>query len=54
MVYGQPKTGPAWRNERLRVLLDVDTQRDSKVKLPNGKTVNVWDETEKRLGHNKS
>ena len=49
MVYGQPKTGPAWRNERLRVLLDVDTQRDSKVKLPNGKTVNVWDETEKRL-----
>ncbi len=49
VVYGQAKTGPAWRNERLRVLLDVDTQRDSKVKLPNGKTVNVWDETEKRL-----
>lgn len=49
VVYGQAKTGPSWRNERLRVLLDVDTQRDSKVKLPDGSVVNVWDETKRRL-----
>lgn len=48
ILYGMPKTGPAWRNERLRVLLDIDTVRDSKVKI-NGNYVNVWDETEKRL-----
>lgn len=49
VVYGQAKSGSVWRNERLRVLLDVDTQRDSKVKLPNGSVVNVWDETKRRL-----
>lgn len=49
ILYGQAKTGPSWRNERFKVLLDIDTPRDSKVKLPNGTTVNVWDETEKRL-----
>ena len=49
VVYGQAKTGPSWKNERLRVLLDVDTQRDSKVKLPDGSTVNIWDETKRRL-----
>lgn len=49
VVYGQAKSGSAWRNERLRVLLDVDTKRDSKVKLPDGSVVNVWDETKRRL-----
>lgn len=49
ILYGMPKTGPAWRNERLKVLLDIDTVRETKVTLPNGKTVNVWDETRKRL-----
>ena len=49
ILYGQAKTGPAWKNERFKVLLDVDTTRDAKVKMPNGKTVNIWDETEKRL-----
>lgn len=49
ILYGMPKTGSAWKNERFKVLLDIDTTRDSKVTLPNGKTVNVWDETEKRL-----
>lgn len=49
ILYGMPKTGPAWRNERFKVLVDVDTTRDAKVKLPNGQTVNIWKETEKRL-----
>lgn len=49
ILYGQAKTGPSWKNERLRVLLDIDTTRDAKVKMPNGQTVNIWDETEKRL-----
>lgn len=49
ILYGQAKTGPAWRNERFRVLLDIDTPRDSKVTLPDGSKVNVWDETKKRL-----
>lgn len=49
ILYGMPKSGPAWRNERFKVLVDVDTTRDAKVKLPNGKTVNIWKETEKRL-----
>jgi hypothetical protein len=49
ILYGMPKSGPAWKNERFKVLLDVDTTRDSTVKLPNGKTVNVWNETKKRL-----
>ena len=49
ILYGMPKTGPAWRNERLRVLLDIDTVRESVVTLPNGKKVNVWDETRRRL-----
>lgn len=51
ILYGMPKSGPAWKNERFKVLLDVDTTRDSTVKLPNGKTVNVWDETKKRLNN---
>lgn len=49
ILYGQAKTGPSWRNERLRVLLDIDTTSDAKTKIPNGKTVNIWNETEKRL-----
>ena len=49
ILYGMPKSGPAWRNERFKVLVDVDTTRDAKVKLPNGQTVNIWKETEKRL-----
>jgi len=48
ILYGMPKTGPNWRNERLRVLLDIDTTSDKIVNI-NGKTVNVWDETERRL-----
>ena len=47
ILYGQAKTGPSWKNERLKVLLDIDTARDSKVKI-NGKSVNVWDEVKKR------
>ena len=49
ILYGMAKTGPAWKDERFKVLLDIDTTRDSKVKMPNGQTVNVWDETRKRL-----
>lgn len=49
ILYGQAKSGSAWKNERLKVLLDIDTVRDSKVTLKNGKVVNVWDETKKRL-----
>ena len=49
ILYGQAKSGPAWRNERLKVLLDIDTTRDSKAKMPDGSYVNVWDETRKRL-----
>jgi len=49
IVYGMAKSGPNWRNTRLRVLLDIDTLRDTKVKTPQGQTVNVWDETKRRL-----
>lgn len=49
ILYGMPKTGPAWRNERFKVLLDIDTTRDAKAKMPDGTMVNVWDETKKRL-----
>lgn len=48
ILYGQAKSGPAWRNERFRVLLDIDTTRDSKAVI-NGKQVNIWDETRRRL-----
>lgn len=49
VLYGTPKSGPTWKNECFRVLLDIDTPRDSMVRLPNGSKVNVWDETKKRL-----
>lgn len=49
ILYGQAKSGPAWKNERFKVLLDIDTTRDATAKMPNGKVVNVWDETKKRL-----
>lgn len=48
ILYGMPKTGPAWKNERLRVLLDIDTTRDSTATI-GGKKVNIWDETKRRL-----
>lgn len=48
ILYGQAKSGLAWKNERFKVLLDIDTARDTKTKMPNGKTVNVWDEVKKR------
>ena len=48
ILYGMAKSGDAWKNERFKVLLDIDTTRDSKVTV-NGKNVNVWDETRKRL-----
>lgn len=48
ILYGQAKSGSAWRNERLKVLLDIDTTSDSKVTI-HGKSVNVWDEVRKRL-----
>lgn len=48
ILYGMAKSGDAWKNERFKVLLDIDTTRDSKVTM-NGKSVNVWDETRKRL-----
>lgn len=49
ILYGQAKTGPNWKNERFKVLLDIDTTRDSKAKMPNGKSVNIWDEVKHRL-----
>lgn len=49
ILYGQAKSGPAWKNERFKVLLDIDTTRDATAKMPDGKVVNVWDETKKRL-----
>ena len=49
ILYGQAKSGPNWKNERLKVLLDIDTTRESKTKMPNGKKVNVWDEVKKRI-----
>lgn len=48
ILYGMPKTGDAWKNERFRVLLDIDITRDATVNI-GGKKVNVWDETRKRL-----
>lgn len=49
ILYGQTKSGPAWKNERFKVLLDIDTTRDATAKMPDGKVVNIWDETKKRL-----
>lgn len=49
ILYGQAKSGPAWKNERFKVLLDIDTTRDATAKIPDGKVVNIWDETKKRL-----
>ena len=48
ILYGMPKTGSNWKNERFKVLLDIDTVRDSEVTI-KGKKVNVWNEVEKRL-----
>ena len=48
IAYGMAKSGPSWQNTRLRVLLDIDTTRNSEVTI-RGKKVNVWDETRKRL-----
>ena len=49
ILYGQAKSGPAWKNERFKVLLDIDTTIDATAKMPDGKVVNIWDETKKRL-----
>lgn len=49
ILYGMPKSGSAWRDERFKVLVDIDTTKDSTTKMPNGKIVNIWDETRKRL-----
>lgn len=49
ILYGQAKSGPAWKNERFKVLLDIDTTRGATAKMPDGKVVNIWDETKKRL-----
>lgn len=49
ILYGQAKSGPAWKNERFKVLLDIDTTRNATAKMPDGKIVNIWDETKKRL-----
>lgn len=48
IAYGMAKTGPSWQNTRLKVLLDIDTTRDSVVTI-RGKKVNIWDETRRRL-----
>ena len=48
ILYGMPKSGPAWKNERLRVLLDIDCTKDSTAVI-GGKKVNIWNETRKRL-----
>lgn len=50
ILYGQAKTGSAWKNERFKVLLDIDTTRDSKATMPDGSVVNIWDEVKHRLG----
>lgn len=49
ILYGQAKTGPSWKNERFKVLLDIDTTRDANTKMKDGSVVNIWDETRKRL-----
>lgn len=48
ILYGMPKSGDAWKNERLRVLLDIDITRDATVNI-GGKQLNVWNETRRRL-----
>lgn len=48
ILYGQAKSGDAWKDERFKVLVDIDIQRDATVNI-GGKVVNVWDETRKRL-----
>ena len=48
ILYGMPKSGPAWKNERFRVLLDIDCTKDSTAVI-GGKKVNIWNETRKRL-----
>lgn len=49
ILYGQAKSGSAWKNERFKVLLDIDTTKDSTTKMKDGSVVNIWDETKKRL-----
>lgn len=49
ILYGMPKSGSAWKNERFKVLVDIDAVRTAKAKLSDGSVVNVWDETRKRL-----
>lgn len=52
IVYGMAKSGSAWKDTRLKVLLDIDTTRDNEVTI-SGKKVNIWKEVEKRLkGYN--
>lgn len=48
IAYGMAKSGSAWRDTRFKVLLDVDTLKDTTVDI-NGKKVNVWDEVKKRI-----
>lgn len=48
IIYGMAKSGEAWKDVRLKVLLDIDTTRDSEVTI-NGKKKNVWDEVRDRL-----
>lgn len=49
IAYGAAKSGKEWANERFRVLLDIDCVKSTDVTMPNGKKVNVWDETKRRL-----
>ena len=40
IIPGQAKSGPAWRDQRLRLFLDIDCKQDTVI---NG--LNVWNET---------
>lgn len=44
IVPGQAKSGPAWRNERLRLFLDIDCPKNTQVY-----GYNIWDETREML-----
>lgn len=48
IAYGMAKSGSAWKDSRFKVLLDIDTLRDTQVTI-KGKKVNVWDEVKDRI-----
>ena len=48
IIYGMAKSGEAWKDVRLKVLLDIDTTRETEVNI-NGSKKNVWNEVRDRL-----